>query len=964
MSNHTFLQSVASHLMSQYGNKLNQVAVVFPNKRASIFLDQALMQAAGHPIWSPAYFTISELFRSLSDFNVPDKIELVFELYKVYLAETQTTETLDHFYGWGDILLADFDDIDKNLANADQVLANITDLHQFDDVDYLTPEQKKLLSDFFGNFDSDNVSRLKQQFLNVWQHLRDIYHRYNQQLADKGMCYEGALYRQVAQHGDLSKLPYKQYIFVGFNMMQVAEVKFCENLQKQGRAKFYWDFDNGYMPAKGSQPGEPGYFIEKYLKVFPNELDSDNADIYDNLARPKQITFVSANTESIQARFIPTWLQKGDKIADGSETAIVMCDEHLLPLVVHNLPTTGEHPVTEVNITTGYPVNQSAIATFVEQLIAFRTTYNRSNSGYYNVSMVMPLLSHPYMKYLTTEARQIIQRIVDGHLFKVKVTNLLSDEGLKLLFAPAKPQPTEQAEAVATTQWLMEVIQYIAVKFDKTSSPFDAEAIFRIYTLLNRISALMADSDLNISINIWHNLVNQLINQASIPFHGEPAIGLQVMGVLESRNLDFKHVLLLSCNEGNMPKGINDTSFIPYSIRKAYGLTTVDNKVAIYAYYFYSLIQRADDVTIVFNNSTENGSTGEMSRFLLQLMVSSKNDIKHINLQAEKSATLPHTPKAIAKTAEIMKVLHSLSLLSPSAINRYMRCPLKFYFNIVAQLKEPDNTDDDVIDSRMFGNLFHKSAQLLYQTWLGRILTEDQIKGLLKNRQLLNRMVDKAFMEVYFKMPDSDKAPDLNGMQLIMKKVIVNYLVHLLNADLNLSPFRVLALEQNVVTRMKIKTSEGNFGVTVGGNIDRMDQVRNGSKDMIRIIDYKTGKQPTKSPADLDEVFNPENISAKHSDYYLQAMLYALITRYNQHYNADNLAVAPALLYIQRMNAKDYNAILSFNNGQINDVAPYNEAFTEHLSAVISEIMEPTRDFTPTENEKECNFCPYREICR
>ena len=348
----SFLEYVAEDVIRKYGTNLSHIAIVFPNKRASLFLNEALARQAQRPIWSPAYITISNLFRQQSDLQVADPIQSVCLLHQSFCAMTGSTETLDKFYGWGQLLLSDFDDIDKNMADADRVLANLRDLHELDDLSYLTDEQREMLQRFFSNFTDDHPSALKERFLHLWSRMADIYHDFRQRLASQGLAYEGMLYRQVVESltidshsaaADATIFPYDTYLFVGFNLLQQVEQRLFSLLQKEGKARFYWDFDHYYASS------EAGQYISHYLKAFPNELDTDRTDIYDNLRRPKHVSFISAPTENIQARYVSTWLQQQERLKAGRRTAIVMCNEALLPTVIHSLPP----QVAKVNVTTG-----------------------------------------------------------------------------------------------------------------------------------------------------------------------------------------------------------------------------------------------------------------------------------------------------------------------------------------------------------------------------------------------------------------------------------------------------------------------------------------------------------------------------------------------------------------------------------------------------------------------------------
>ena len=892
-----FLAYVADDMLSKYGNNLSRVAVVFPNKRASLFLNEHLARLAQKPIWSPACITISELFRQQSDYQVADPIKLVCDLHKSFCLCTGLQETLDKFYGWGQLLLTDFDDIDKNMADADLVFANLRDIHELDDISYLTDEQREMIQRFFSNFSEQHNTELKERFLRLWSHFADIYHDYNRRLANQQLTYEGALYRQVVS-SHLSSLtshlaPYDHYLFVGFNLLQKVELQLFSELQKAGKAHFYWDFDHYYMKRH-----EAGQYIGRYLQQFPNELDIESTDIYDNFSKQKHITYISAPTEDIQARYVSTWLRENQRLKDGRRTAIVLCNENLLQTVVHCLPD----EIDKVNVTTGYPLSQTPVASLINIWFDLQLLGRTPR-------MLRILQRHPYAKYISDDQLPLLQ------ILREVATNGKED----------------------------------------ISDPLFQESLFRAYTLVNRIENLRQSGDLTVDLATLQRLTSQIIQQTSIPFHGEPAEGIQVMGVLETRNLDFDHVLLLSCNEGNIPRGVNDSSFIPHNIRQAYELTTIDNKVTIYAYYFHRLLQRASDVTILYNNSTEDGQRGEMSRFMLQLMVESPHTITRRILQSGQSVQ-KWQPAPIEKTPHVMQVLQSQfttqhSFLSPTAITRYMRCPLQFYYLYVADIQQPDTPDDEQeLDNRIFGTVFHEAADIIYHQ-LPKYIEKPLLEHLLKSKVEIERAVDEAFHRV---IPYAPK----RGLHLINREVIIHYLRQLISIDLRLAPFTILGLECDVFRPLSPLTSHFS-PFTIGGRIDRLDLITEGNEELIRVVDYKTGSKSPKPLPDVEAIFLPENIH-EHADYYLQTFVYAdIVSRQRPDHK-----VSPALLFIQHAGGKDYNPTLTLGREPVRDIAPYSTRFNELLDEKIMEMFSPDVPFIPTDDLRICDTCPFKQMCR
>lgn len=947
----SFLKYVAQDLIAKFGQDLSRVAVVFPNKRASLFMNEQLACLSDRPIWSPSYITISDLFRRHSPFTVGDSIKLICDLHKSFNACTGSDETLDKFYGWGQLLLSDFDDIDKNMVDADKVFANLRDIHEFDDVSYLSEEQKKILQAFFKNFDEDHDTELKRRFLNLWSHFKDIYHDFNQRLSDQGIAYEGALYRQVAQN-EVIEFEYDQYVFVGFNVLQKVEQALFKRLKDTGKAMFYWDFDRYYL-ADGKQ--EAGHFIRQYLDVFPNELDNQSDELYKQFTQPKDITYLSAPTENMQARYITTWLREKGRIEAGKNTAIVMCDEQLLQTVIHCIPPEAG----KINITTGYPLAQSPVASLINVLLMLQTSGHILNTDKYRLAAVKRVLRHPYARYISENHQTLLTHLdTEKHYFPTR-NELSMDDGLSLLFTDIDDDPTN----CLLTKWILNVLKRIGQQGKNNEDAFFQESVFRMYTLINRLSDLIAAGDLTINLTTFERLMAQLIQATSIPFHGEPAEGIQVMGVLETRNLDFDHLLVLSCNDGNMPKGVSDTSFIPHALREAYGLTTVKHKVAIYAYHFHRLIQRASDVTLTYNNSTEISHTGEMSRFMLQMMVESGHPIQRYSMLCGQSMET-HGPEVIEKNEQVMQTLNQLEQLSPTAINRYLRCPLQFYYNILAGLKEPEA--EDAVDNRMFGNIFHRSAELIY-THLKeknqRIQASD-IHDLRTKGKRIEQFVDQAFNEELFNVSNKGYRPEYNGLQLINRRVIIDYLNRLLQIDEKLAPFVIKSLEEKVSSTITFETAQGSHSLSIGGYIDRLDEIVNpDGTHRIRVIDYKTGKSMTSTPVDVDDIFTDEKLSEKHKDYYLQTFLYASIVKHHPQLNPAQLPVSPALLFIQQTAGEDYDPTLLLEKEKVLDIGEHDAKFKENLQQLLSEIFNPSIPFAPTSELKRCTYCPYRQLC-
>ena len=961
----TFLQLVAQDLYKKTGNDLSRTVVVFPNKRASLFFNEQLAAQSDRPLWSPTYVSISDLFRQLSPWKAGDPIRLVCELYRVFREETKSEETLDDFYFWGELLISDFDDVDKNLVDADRLFGNLQDLKNIMDIpDYLSQEQEEAIQEFFRNFSIEKRTELKEKFISLWDKLGDIYRHYRKRLAELGIAYEGMMYRQVMEELNTQRLDYDRYVFVGFNVLNRVEQAFFLRLQEAGKAWFYWDYDVFYTrrPSEANPPykHEAGEFILRNLKLFPNQLPESCLDV---MSRPKQIRFLSAPTENAQARFLPQWM-KGLELPEGAqqkENAVVLCNEAMLVPVLHTLP----EEVKDVNITMGFPLAQTLVYSYINALTELQTDGYRADSGRYVYEAVMAVLKHPYVRQLSAEAEKLERRLTKDNRFYPLPSELKADAFLEQVFTPQNGQ-----KALCT--WLTERIKDVSVLYrnepeEEGKDIFGQlyrESLFKSYTLVNRLLNLLETGELEgVRTGTLKRLMNRLLTAANIPFHGEPAIGMQVMGVLETRNLDFKNLIVLSLNEGQLPKAGGESSFIPYNLRKAFGMTTIEHKNAVYAYYFYRLMQRAENVTLMYNTSTDGLNRGEMSRFMLQFLVEWPHEIRREYLEAGQSPQAERTIR-VEKTEEMVERMcqrynvekHPKAFFSPSALNTYLDCRLRFYYRYVAGLKLPEEVTAE-IDSALFGTIFHRSAELVYTelTEHGKEIRKEDLERLLKNEVKLQGYVDRAFKEEFFHVPEEEQ-PEYNGTQLIHARVIASYLRQLLRNDLNYAPFSMEGMEQEVKEVMEIDTPAGKLKIQIGGTIDRMDS----KDDTLRIVDYKTGGAP-KTPENIAQLFTP---AEGRPNYIFQTFLYAAILCRKQ-----AKKVAPALLYIHRAAQDTYSPVIEMGAARqpkqpVNNFSFYEDEFRERLQQLLEEIFSLHTPFDQTEQTRQCEYCDFRRLCR
>lgn len=954
----TFLKQVAHDLYNKTEGNFTKVAIVFPNKRASLFFNEYLAQESDRPIWSPTYVSISELFRQSSDLSIADPIKLVCDLYKVFQKATGSKETLDDFYFWGEMLIADFDDADKNMADTHALFSNLKDLNELmDNYDFLEEGQKEALSQFFHNFSINQVTELKQRFISMWNVLGDIYTEYKALLESQSIAYEGMLYRQVIEQLDVEALPYNKYIFVGFNVLNKVEHTLFKKLNEAGKAMFYWDYDTFYL---NKTPHEAGEFIRRNLRDFPSELP---ASFFDNLNQPKEVTFIESPTENGQVRYLPQWIRE-NLTSQEKETAVVLCNEALLQPVLHALPDNVKH----INITMGFPLSQTPAYSFVNALMELHTSGYNPNNGRYLFAEVISVLKHPYTRQLSPEAEKLEQTLTRDNRFYPLPSELKQDNVLELLFTPRRNN-------LDLCSMLSEALKEVAVIYQQQaashSDAFDQlyrESLFKTYTLVNRFHTLIESKELNVQAGTFQRLLTRVMSSSSIPFHGEPAIGMQVMGVLETRNLDFRHLIMLSVNEGQLPKAGGDSSFIPYNLRKAFGMTTIDHKIAVYAYYFYRLMQRAEKVTLVYNTATDGINRGELSRFMLQFLIEWGYPVLRKQLEAAQSPQ-DSTPIIIEKTPDVMERMKSVfdirnnpkTLISPSALNCYLDCPLKFYYKYVALLSAPDEVTAD-IDSAKFGSIFHYAAEHIYKdlTAHGKLISKENLETLLKDEVRLQTYVDNGFKELFFNLPPNEQ-PEYNGIQLINSAVIVKYIQQLLRNDLRYAPFTFVGSEQRIFENIEICTPTGDIQSRIGGIIDRIDS----KGESLRIVDYKTGGDAD-TPANVQSLFIPDK---KRSNYVFQTFLYASIVCKKLREKNDSRLVSPALLYIHRAASENYSLVIQMGEPRkpkepVDNFAQYEGDFRENLKTLLEDIFNPDISFTQTEIEDKCAYCDFRALCK
>ena len=967
-----FLSLVAEDLIARFGNDLSRVAVIFPGRRARLFFNNYLCEYSDEPIWAPQYLAIDDLFRQASDLQIADNIKLICELYQTYIevynhhATSPSAETLDEFYFFGEILLNDFDEVDKNLVNARSLFGNLQDLDQLrDDFSHLSESQITALMRYFKNT-FHGESSLKTAFWSVWNILGEVYKTFKDKLQQSGIAYPGMLMRSVIENPTAPVIArheaIEHYVFVGFNVLNKCEEKLFRRLKD--KASFYWDVDNYYLNAEQKSFNEAGRFIRKNIEKFGSALSLNQFDNF--LSHKPEITIIASPSESGQSAYISPWLDSLKQPAqfESPDSAIVLCNEQILPVVMHSIsPQKAEN----VNITMGFPITQSPVCSFLQVLTEMQVRGANESGKTFRYKYVLPVLRHPYTQTIFPDAKAVEKTLLDGNIFFPTLEVLKNPD----IFTHTHTTPD-------LAKYLLTLIEQVGRSYEKQSEPDDIysglyqESIFRAYQIINRLVGLMDSGALQIDKTTFLRLMRKLFSSTSIPFHGEPVKGLQVMGVLETRTLDFKNLLLLSVNEGFMPGTNSDNTFIPQFLRKHFELNTIEHQDSIYAYYFYRLIQRAERVTFVYNTDKTQTGKAEISRFLLQLLVDSQLNIKRYGLQSTIKPIQPQ-PIIIPKTPELLEKMRNqfdihtnpeAQRLSPSALNIFIDCPLRFYWQYIEGLRAKDELSDE-LDVSVFGTIFHRSAELFYSE-IGNIgdakeyppflVRKQHFDVYLENTFLIDKLVAKAFSEEYFKNKDV-KQKDYNGEQLINFRVIRHMMKRLIEFDSRRTPFYVCALEKRFYADFDLP--EADVTLKIGGIIDRLDE----KDDTLQILDYKTGgsAKPFKEMSDL---VTQKDTRASHI---FQTFTYATVLIKSSPYPLQRGTVAkpvvPSLLYMQDASKEDYSAIIQYEKEDISDFHRIYPLFEEVLIQKLSELFDKNIPFCQTSALTKCSYCDFKELC-
>lgn len=960
-----FLYRVANIFYAQFGNELYKHTFVFPNKRAGVFFQKYLSEIAGKPIFSPTIVTIQELFVGLSPYQTADRIALLTELYRCYQQIGNADESFDDFLFWGEMLLNDFDDVDKYLIDARQLFRNVRDLKSLeDDKSYLSASQIEAIRRFWSNFMSGGLSDSKKKFQETWQILFELYTSFRSALETKGWAYEGMTFRYVAEKAlakDDFELNAHSYVFVGLNALTPSEIALMEYLRNVGKADFYWDYESQMV---NDPQNKASFWRKDNLRRFPSrfEIEKNERDCDKPI-----IELIGVPSAVGQAKYVSQLLSQlieTNAITDPDEaiqTAVVLPDENLLLPILYSIPP----EIRKINVTMGYAMSHASVASLVNHIADLQHNVRTSRDGetvFYH-RFVTAILNHPLVKASSKdEAEKLKNYIVANNRVVVSLSDIPQQELLRLIFKPISdwrqiPGYLQLIMQTIYSSLTTEKLQIDEPKNDASSIDLEREFVVQYYKAIIRLSDTLKNVD-SISVDVYFRLLKRLAQGISVSFSGEPLSGLQVMGVLETRVLDFENIILLSMNEGVFPVKSSANSFIPYTLRKGFGMPTYEHQDSTYAYHFYRMIGRARRIFMLYDTRTEGLQTGEVSRYFTQLkfLYGDAFDIRErVATYNVFASAMPSI--SIEKTPSVMQKLDRFRAggdlwLSASQLNNYINCSLQFYFSAIEGFSDEEVVSEKV-ESDVFGSIFHRVMEQIYRRYENQMVTPDALSAIVKDDDYLNTLIEKAFARYYFR--DDANVQPLVGENYLIGEVIRSYVKQTLEVDKSFTPFRYIGSEYKFETAYRVND---DLAVQFKGSIDRIDM----QGDIYRIVDYKTGAGSTVF-SELPFLFD----TSRNADLskILQVFLYSFF--YDRQFPGRKLS--PALYFMRSIYSENFDPFISLKADssskpeRVSDASVYFDEFTDLLNQCLSEMFNSDVPFKQTDNEKNCQYCPFKALC-
>jgi len=955
----SFLQRIAKAYFDRFDTDISRFTFVFPNRRAGIFFRKYLIEIADKNIFMPEIQTIDDCVFSASAFAQADKLSMLFALYRIYRDISHREETFDEFVFWGDMLLADFDEMDKFDVDARQLFTNITELKEIEhNFDYLTENQIKAIRQFWENFHPENEDSTENNFMSMWKILFPLYEQFRAELLQNNKATAGMLYKRLANRiknkEEIPEWGDKSFVFIGFNALNKCEKIIFTELLKLGNADFYWDYESEMV----NDPDNPSsHFIAGNRSIFPSKLRLPDSVVPKTEKEVHLIAVPSSVGQAKQIYEILNNIYPGNvPDANFTETGVILPDENLLIPLLNSVP----EQISKINVTMGYPLKVTSVAGLIEAVFDLKRRKRVDASGqtlFYHHS-VSNVLNHDYITSICPdEAAEILSFIAQNNAIYIEKSHFKTHPLLGEIFS-------EEDSKQGFTAYLLRILKMFLSGNDGTDnglSALDKEFIYQYYITLNRMNDILTEESeqVVVSQDTLIRLIRQLIAGISIPFVGEPLEGLQIMGVLEARGLDFKNLIISSFNEGILPTRSLPGSFIPYNLRKGFGLPTYEYHDAVTSYNFYRLIHQPERIFFIYDSRADGAQTGEVSRFLYQLEyqygwnIGRKNISYLFKTEERKEISIRKTPEVMAKLLQFTVESDKCRYLSASSVNTYIDCPLKFYLSNIEGLREADEISE-TIEEDMFGTLFHGIMEGIFNTYAGKTVTSSALDDIIKNEPLIRKEITSAFARYYFRK-EADAPVVIDGNNLLIANVLKKYIVRFLEIEKQNTPYVYLGSESECKIRFPL--FDGKFNANIKGYIDRVDE----KAGKIRIMDYKTGSGGL-SFNSLEEVFR-HNMD-KRPKYVLQTFFYALLYKGK----AGGKEIQPGIIYLKDIFKQGFDSTLTlkidkYKGYPVESFDTFEEEFTNRLTECLEEIFQPEVPFNQCSNTKPCEYCTFKTIC-
>jgi hypothetical protein len=872
-----FLKEVAEDLVKKFGLNIQDCAIVFNNKRPAVYLQKYLAETIQKPFFSPSIFTIQEFFNEAVDEKPADFYMQFFTLLNIYnqlLAEEGLPALKSsQFFALAKIILNDFNQIDNDLVDADKLYKELEDISTINlEFEYLTPEQYAFLSQFWQSYSEGRRKKQQELFIKMWRRMPALYHRFHAALAEKKHITQGGAYRKLAGMETVAMDFLKRFekgkiAFVGFNALTRAEVQLFAKLQHAGNALFYFDTDSYYL---NDALQEAGYFLRRNISEL--HLRNEFAAPVDLIkTAPHTVDVYKVQGQSAQAKILNQILEKDyTQATDADAVAVILSDETLLIPALQTIPGQVDEKPINLNITMGFPLSISTVFGLADLWLNCQLEMHDNSSlnklkepvTHISYQHLESFLTHPLTGVSQKMKDKIRKALLEENIVQVEQSRLIRQGGiLKKFFTQA-----ESAAQLITS--LLDVLNYVLKDLSQQQQlkNIDAELFVKAIHELNRLNDNIKDYLESEELPFVISLVQKALQGISVPLSGDPLQGMQLMGLLETRNLNFNKVVFLGFNEGVIPKTSAGNSFIPDSLRRVHGLPVLENLDAISAYMVYRLLQRAENISIVYNCLTDESRSGEPSRILKQLEYESGFHFNYHELElpvkTEERRVIEIDKKHPVVRQRLQKLLTKEKTLSPSAITMYIANPIDFFFCYVANIKEPKEVTP-VVEANEIGTVLHKAMEDFYHPMIGQQVTKEWIQERRKHKEAL---IKRAFCKVR-NMPGADTY-EFSGMQQVVLAIVEAYVNIIADQDENDAPFVIAGLEEKINAEIPFQLKGKKQSIKIFGIVDRID-IKGGTT---RIVDYKTGKDDLSFNA-VDKLFDTNDKYINKA--LVQTMIYA-----------------------------------------------------------------------------------------